>query len=124
MRPNRTATLNHTYNTRLLKRCSLAPFVESPTNKRLIGFDNPLELFRFVAFHGLSDSVAQIPCSLIRDLDHSPKLAGRNAFLGIANQVDREKPLPQGKVRIMEQRAVLFFEQGCSGNKAVSWGKG
>src|SRR6266446_6374972 len=48
--------------------------------------------------------MAEIPRRLIRDCQSALHLISRDAFLGLTNEIDRKKPLPQWQVRVMEDR--------------------
>lgn len=60
-------------------------------------------------FHGCSDAVTEIPCSLVRAFVQSPdralELVGAYAFLGFAEQQCCEEPLLQGEMGIIKNRA-------------------
>jgi len=55
--------------------------------------------------HRSADTMAQIPRRLVRDAQRALELVRAHAFLGLAQQVDTEKPLPQWQVRIVEDRS-------------------
>ena len=43
-----------------------------------------------------------MPRGLVAHADGALELVGTNALLGLYNEVEGEKPFPQGKVRVME----------------------
>ena len=51
--------------------------------------------------HGLADSVAQVPSRPVGGPDGALELVGRDAFLGLAHQPDRQEPLTYGQVRVV-----------------------
>lgn len=70
----------------------------------LIHFDSALELMvRF--FHCLANSMAEIPCCLVRDAEHSFDLISGHALARFGHQIGHEKPFRQGQVRIVEDRS-------------------
>jgi len=61
--------------------------------------------------HGFTDAMAEKPGGLHADAQGPLKLAGRNAFLGRAKQVDRLKPEMQGAMTGLEDRAHAHGER-------------
>ena len=51
--------------------------------------------------HSLTDAVAQVPSRPICGSDGALELVGRDAFLGLAHQPDRQEPLTEGQVRVV-----------------------
>src|SRR5207244_942152 len=62
---------------------------------RFVGFHDACEHLSHVVAHRGADAMAHVPRGLVRDLEHPLELVGRDAFLGLAHDVDREEPLPQ-----------------------------
>lgn len=60
----------------------------------------------FVGVHHFADAMAKVPRGFHAAAKHPLKLAGRNAFLGCAKQMDRLQPHPQGKVAILKNRTL------------------
>ena len=54
------------------------------------------------ALHGRPDPVAQVPRRLVGDANRSLDLVRADALLRLTNQVDGDEPLPERKVRVIE----------------------
>lgn len=77
----------------------------SPADVGLVGLDDAHELLGRAVLHGRADAVREVPRRLVRHVEHSLELIGRDAFLGLPHEVDRQKPLPQRQVGVVEDRA-------------------
>ncbi len=99
-----------------------------------IHFDRASQHRLIDLLHCVPDSMTQIPCGFVRSIVLSPdralKLAGTHAFLGLTEQQDSEKPLLQGQMRVVKDRAssdgeliiaFLAVEQLLFGLKLRHW---
>lgn len=55
--------------------------------------------------HRLSDAVNHVPAAFLADLQFPLHLERAKRFLGVQHNEDRDKPLPQANVRLVEDRA-------------------
>lgn len=74
-----------------------------------IHFDSAVHHGPFNFLHGCPDAMAEIPCGLVRAFVISPdralELKGAHPFFSLAEQQRRKKPLLQGQMGIVEDRA-------------------
>ena len=74
--------------------------------------------------HSSADSVAEIPCRLVRASVLAPKcpleLHCAHALLGLAKQEDGDKPDRQGQMRVMEDRSACGCELVLAANALVT----
>ena len=73
-----------------------------------VGFVNLYGAAKFVLSrfqHSRANAMAEIPRSFIADLKLALHLVSRHAFARFTEQVGRKEPLPQGQVRIVEDRS-------------------
>ena len=68
----------------------------------LVNFNRPCHRLRVHFFHGRANSVAKKPSRLVADSQSAAELIRAHPLLGFAEQVGAEKPLPQGKVRVIK----------------------
>lgn len=87
----------------LANKLALAEFLS--TDVSFIHFNGASQLFGFSFLHHSANAMAQIPSSLIRNSQGPFDLVSTHAFAGFAEQVNAEKPLPEWKVRIIEDRS-------------------
>src|SRR5207249_8326857 len=57
---------------------------------------------------GSANTMAQIPCCLIGDVDSALNLKRRHALLRFGHEVDRQKPFRQRKMSIVKDRATRY----------------
>ena len=55
--------------------------------------------------HCSANAVAEIPCRLVGDSKDALQLIGAHTLLRLTKKVDAQEPLPQGKVRVIEDRS-------------------
>src|SRR5680860_3594 len=60
--------------------------------------------------HGGADSMAEIPCCFVRHAERALNLISRYAFPGFRHHVNGQKPFPQRKMTIMEDRTGSYRE--------------
>jgi len=105
LHPKRTTTLNSTDNG------SLIPFVTMPyipslaTYKGLVNFNDTIKGFGVMLGHSIPYPVAKIPGCLVRYSYGAFNLVSRYTLLSLRHHVSGKKPLPQGKVGVMEDSA-------------------
>jgi hypothetical protein len=68
------------------------------------GLARTAKLLRQARGHGVTDTVPKVPSRLHTAAKKPLKLAGGDAFLAAAKQVDGLKPQPQGKVAVLKNR--------------------
>lgn len=124
-----TATFNKAQDANLVLVAGTLAGVLGVGQERLIGFHNlPLPANRSLALagsHGFPNTVRQEPSGFHAAIEHPLNLAGRNAFLAGAHEVDDLKPQVQGKVAGLENgphahgkglaAAIALVEAGTSG---------
>lgn len=78
-------------------------------NVGFVHLDSTFQHWTLCLFHGCSNPVAEIPRRFVRTFVQSPdralELQGAHTFLGLTEQENGEKPLLQGQMRIVEDRA-------------------
>lgn len=74
--------------------------------------------------HRVADTVAKVPSRFHAALKRPLKLAGRNAFLGRAKQVDGLKPEPQRQMAVLENRTDPHRERLAAGVAFAQAGTG
>jgi len=121
---DRAATFDKAQNLHV----TLAPFGPTPRFGRLTHF----HVVRFnrlarsanraalVGVHHFADAVAEVPCGFHAAAEHPLKLAGRYALLRRAKQVDGLQPHLQGKVAILENRALAHGKGGATAGVALA----
>ena len=75
----------------------------SATYKRFVHLDDSTERWavEFVVAHRFTDSVAQIPCRPVGDINCPLDLESGHSLLGLAHQVDRKEPFAKRKVGVV-----------------------
>ena len=83
-----------------------------PTNKRFVNFYDAEQRgsVKAVIPHRGADAMTEIPSSTVGHSKRPLKLKGRHAFLGLAHEVDRRKPLSQRKVGIVHDSSCRHAE--------------
>ena len=97
LEPYVSATLNGSHDHRLTLA---APTSNTPTlaaDVSLVNLNDSRELRLGSVAYSSTDTVPDIPSRLIARPKRSLKLLGGDPLLGLGHQVDRQKPLPQGK---------------------------
>ena len=74
-------------------------------NESLIHLHNAIQWLRIDFLHRSANAMAEIPCSLVGDAEDALQLVGAHAFLGLAEKVDAQEPLPQRQVQIVKDRS-------------------
>jgi len=115
--PHVTATLNNASNNGFIGKIVPAPAPTDflPTNEGFIDFDGSIEKFRTGFRHSRTDTMAEIPRGLIGHANSSLDLIRRYAFLRFRHHVDRQKPLPERQMAVMEDRACRHGEMVVAG---------
>ena len=98
------ATLDGSGDPRLADAVSGTCPAPLAADQRLIHLDNTKQgrPAREISPHGRPDTMAQVPRGLVGDADGPLDLVRADALLRLANQVDRHEPLPERKVRVVE----------------------
>jgi len=71
----------------------------------LIHFNGSVQHWALRFDHSATDAVTEIPSGFVADTQHPLDLIGRHTLARLANQMGGNKPLEQGQVRVMEDRA-------------------
>ncbi len=73
------------------------------TDQGFVHFHDPEQgrSLKGIIAHGLTDAVGQVPSRPVCGSDGALELVGRDAFLGLAHQPDRQEPLTEGQVRVV-----------------------
>ena len=79
---------------------------------------------RAAGSHGKANAVAKVPSGFHAAAERPLKLAGRDAFLDCAKQMDRLKPQPQGQMAVLENRADANRERLAAGVALAQAGAG
>src|SRR5207245_11669068 len=79
-----------------------APHVTTlATDVRFVKFNRASERLWVGFFHGLADSMAEVPRRFVADMKHPLQLIGGDPFFRFDNDVRGEKPLGERQVRIV-----------------------
>ena len=78
--------------------------MDLPAHVRLSHLHDPAQRLRVYRFHRGADAMAEVPGRLVGDAERPLDLVRAHPLLGLAEQVDAQKPLPQGQVRVIENR--------------------
>ena len=93
------------------------------THFHVVGLDRLAGAANWAAFvwrHHFADAVAKVPSGFHAAAEHPLKLARRNTFLRRAKQVDGLQPHFQGKVAILENRALAHGKGGATAGVALA----
>src|SRR5215211_2595518 len=97
--------LQRTHNDGLVALVSASLAFDLAAHERLVGFNNPLQELRVYLVKSGADTMAEIPRGLVAHMKGTLELICTYPLLGLYNEVDGQKPLPQRKVRIVEDCA-------------------
>ena len=83
--------------------CCLTPKV------RIVKFDDPAQLMDFIPLaHGNANASEHGPCSFVGSPKHRRQLHSRNASLILTHKIERQKPLPQRHMCLMQHRPCRY----------------
>jgi len=102
LEPCITITLYRSGNGNLVALVAVTDILALATNPSLVYLDNASQWIRSSFSHGSTDSMAEIPCSLIGNVKCPLHLISRDTFLGLYNEINGYEPLSKRKVRVME----------------------
>lgn len=101
----RAFSLEQTHNRLFLPGTALSALVVLPAHVGFVHFHNAGKLWTGNGFgHSFSDTMAEVPCRFVADVQTPFQLIGRNALLGFCHEIDGKKPLPEGQMGVMEDR--------------------
>src|SRR5581483_934033 len=86
-----------------------------PADVSLIGLHDPGQQRCALDLHRSANAVAEIPGGLVGHAEHPLQLVRAHPLLGLAENEDREEPLPQRQVRVVEDRPRLGAELVAAG---------
>jgi len=95
-------SLHSTHHDSLVAMIGAALALYLTTNPCLVNLYNPLEGHRIGVLHGLPYPVAEIPSCLVGYPYRALELIGGDTLLGFNHQVHGGKPLPKGKMAVVE----------------------
>lgn len=124
-RNDSSATLNHadhwrfvgSTSTLMLSSSGPIAFAGFAADVALVHFDDALEQLALLE-HGITNTHSHEPCCVFVNFQIAPQLPSRDAFLGIQQKGDGEKPLLQVQMRVMEN-SVNSDAEGCIAAIAV-----
>lgn len=105
----------------LLRLLALMLVGLTATKVHLIALNNPMEIvFRIVLLKEGANLMQNEPSGLLRDMDISGQLNGRNALLVAGDKVHRNEPLGKGNLRVLEDGSnedgeILFAVRATEG---------
>src|SRR5713226_5021317 len=79
-----------------------APTALLACNIGFINLNRPIQRLRCYFQHGRPDTMAEVPCCFVADCKLALHLIRGHALAGFAEQIGRKKPLPEWKMRVME----------------------
>lgn len=88
-------------------------------NPSLVHFHNTPQKLAIGIPDRRADAVAQMPCRLVSNAKRAFNLEGAHSLLALRHQVDRQKPLRERKVRVMEDRSARHAELIAAGIAVV-----
>ena len=77
---------------------------------RFVSLDNALQHFGVSFLHGSADAVTEIPSRLIGNAKGALHLVGAHALLRFTHEIDRNEPLREWQVGIVEDGARHYAE--------------
>lgn len=101
----RTATARAIPISSLAAPVAFVPVLGLAANESLIDFDDTHQLVELLIGQASPDPVAHMPRGTVRaETHHAMDLKGADAFLASEHQMDNAEPLPQGLIRVLEDR--------------------
>ena len=105
--PNRAFAFQRTDDCHLVPAIAPAHMAALSANVGFIHFHSAGERLGVDFSHGGPDTVAEEPGRPVTaEGERTLHLAGRNALLALRHQVDRQKPLPEGQMTVVEDSAA------------------
>lgn len=104
LQANLTVALDSTDDDGLVAGVAAPDVLALTTDVGLIDFNDAVEQRLVVVAHRAADAMTHVPRRLVARPERALKLLGADPLLGLADQVDGEKPLTQRQVRVVEER--------------------
>lgn len=105
LKANLALALNRTDGDGLVSTVAASHSLHLAADIGFVHFHDALQKLTVGVPHRRADTVAQMPCRLIGDVQGAFHLEGGNPLLGFRHKVDRQKPLGERKVRVVEDRS-------------------